>query len=162
MNSLSESYNITQPQAIQIESDLSEYQIILLRTVIISLAIISTIGLIFVEVMYWCFKSLRSFAFELVMWLCLSEILFNISFFFPSYREISSPQSTGKEVTISCTLQALFNTFFDISSMLWTTIIGYTAYKSVRNHETIRNNQMRYRLIFIAIAFLPAITFTLM
>jgi hypothetical protein len=162
MNSLSESFNTTQPQPIQIVSDLTESQILILRTVIISLAIISTIGLMLVEVMYWCFKSLRSFAFELVMWLCISQIFFNISFFFPSYSQINTPQITVEEVTTSCALQALLGTFFDITSMLWTTIIGYTAYKSVEDHEIIRNNQMRFRLIFIAMTFIPAITFTLM
>jgi hypothetical protein len=142
--------------------DLSDDDIFIIRISIETIAGLSLLGLLFVEIMYWFFKSLRSFAFELVMWLCFSNIIYNITFFLPSDSKDTLFNYWEKNISTTCTIQALLVTFSDLSSMIWTTIIGYTAYKSVNDYEQLKKNKGLFRAVFLCLAFIPAIAFTLM
>ncbi len=143
-------------------SELTSEEIFILRTVIRSIAAVSTLGLLFVVITYWLFKSLRSFAFELVIWLCLTNMLYNIAFFLPVNEEDTLVNNYQENVSLICTLQALITTMSDLSSMLWTTIIGYTAFKSVNNHEILQTKKTLFRTLFFSITLILPLIFTLM
>jgi hypothetical protein len=142
--------------------DLSNEDKLIIRTVIQSIAGVSLIGLIIVEIIFCVFKSLRSFAFELVMWLCLSNIVYNITFFIPINGDELLMNFSNKKVSLGCTLQALISTMSDLSSMLWTTIIGFTAYYSLKNYNNFNDRRGLFRAIFFSIAFILPLIFTLM
>jgi hypothetical protein len=123
-------------------SNLNEDEIYAIIVVTRILASISLTGLLCVFFLFWFFKSLRSFALELVVWLCFSSVLFNIQYFFP-IQNLNGHW---------CQAQAIISGAFDISSMIWTTIIGYTAYISINNYDYLNLNKNKYRIVFFILA----------
>lgn len=142
-------------------SELTDDDIFAIRLEIQLIAGLSLLSLIFVQFIFWFFKSLRSFAFELVMWLCISSIFHNLTFFFHSNSEDTIVNYYNNNITVTCSVQALLSIFFSLSSMIWSTLIGYTAYKSVNDYEKLQKNKNIYRFIYILLAFTPAALFTL-
>ena len=124
-----------------------------LRLIAKILSSFSLFGLLFVLFVFCFFRNVRSFVLELVVWLCITNLFFNICNFFPI--ELTNENTW-------CYLQGLISTFSDISSMIWTTIIGFFSYYSVVNFEYIEKNKRKLRIIFIFIAFLIPGIFTLM
>ncbi len=146
-------------------TDLKEFTTDELDTLLVTSRIISGIsifGLLLVHIVFWFFKSIRTFAFELVAWLCFSSMMFNISFFFRVYPSDNLNSYLNGTLSISCGFQSFLNILFDLSSMMWTTIIGYTAYISVAKQEHLDNNKMKYRIGFILITFILPLIFALM
>jgi len=142
--------------------ELSQEDKLIIRTVIQSLAGVSLIALTIIHLIYWMFKSLRSFAFELVMWLCLSNFIYNITFFIPLNKDDKLMNLSNEKVSLGCTLQALISTMSDLSSMFWTTIIGFTAYYSLTNYNNFKERRRLFRAIFFSIAYILPLIFTLM
>jgi hypothetical protein len=137
------------------KTTLSAVELEILRTLSRIFSSFSILGLIFVQLVFWFFPTIRTFAFELVAWLSFSNIFFNISDFLPV------DDTLGKQ-SWSCSLQAGLNIYFDLSSMIWTTIIGYTAFTSVTMQDSLDSNKMKYRLSFIFCAYILPLIFTLM
>jgi hypothetical protein len=126
--------------------NLNENEIFTIKLITQILTGISLFSLLLVLLLFWFFKSIRSFALELIVWLCISNIIFNICYYLPTYYEIT------------CTLQAILEIAFDMSSFLWTTIIGYTAYISLMKLDHLEKYKTIYRVVFVIIAnFLPLI-----
>jgi hypothetical protein len=123
-------------------SKLNDEEVYSIRLITQILSAISIVGLLFVFFLFWFFKSIRSFALELVIWLSFSCILFNISYFFPI-----GPESDGW-----CVAQAIISGTFDLSGMMWTTIIGYTAYISLYKPDHLDNHKNKYRILFFVLA----------
>lgn len=109
----------------------------------------SLAGLVFVQIVFWFFRSIRTFAFELVAWLCLVNIIFNITFLLPIYESDNTQSFLSNTISNTCIIQGFMNLFSDLSSMMWTTIIGYTAFISVANQDHLEKNKKRYRMFFI-------------
>lgn len=139
---------------------LTQFEI--LRLVSRVLCSFSITGLVFVQIVFWFFRSIRTFALELVALLCLSNILFNVSVYFPISTGDNAETYQNGNLSVSCTIQAFINIMFDLSSMIWTTIIGFTAYISVANQEHLERNKMKYRIGFILLAYLLPLAYSLM
>lgn len=99
------------------------------------------------------FRSVRSFVLELALWLCATNLLFNINIYFPIIDNIDDNW---------CIFQGMISTIGDLSTIIWTTIIGFFSYISVVNSKFIENNKNIMRLFFILIANLIPGTFTIM
>lgn len=143
-----------------ISVDFSENELNSLHLTTKIIASFSILGLLLVEFCFWYFRKIRTFAFELVMWLSLSSIFFNISFYFDPSDKIENYNK--KTLSTGCIIQALLNIFFDLSTMIWTTIIGFTAYISVAHQVHLDKNKMKYRIIFICLGYIPPLIFSLM
>lgn len=144
--------SLANPEMIK-PSGLSEDQKNILRLMSKILCSFSIAGLLFVLFMYIFFRSVRSFVLELAVWLCATNLFFNINVYFP----IQETNNNGW-----CLSQGLISTFSDLSSMIWTTIIGFFSYFSVVKSGFIDKNKRNLRLCFILIAyFIPGI-FTLL
>lgn len=131
----------------------SQNQIETLRILARVLSSFSILGLFFVLILFWFFKQIRSFALELVVGLCFSNIVFNLTNYFPMDQDKDSNTPTGW-----CVAQAVTSSIFDFSSMIWTTMIGYTAYISVARQDHIDRNKIRYKISFFLFAYvLPSI-----
>ena len=122
----------------------------------------SILGLIFVQYVFWFFPTIRTFAFELVAWLCFSNIMFNVSNYLPVEESDNMDAFNAGTLSFTCSAQAGLNIYFDLSSMIWTTIIGYTAFTSVTRQESLDANKKYYRLAFIISAYAIPLAFTLM
>ena len=118
-----------------------------LRIVILILTILCYIGYIFVFFMYWFFKELRSFSFELVIWLCVSSCFYSFSgFIWPdtSFHEYSN-------YSTMCVIQSLIITIFESSTLIITCIIGYTTYINILNSRHLEQKKNSLRLIFLSL-----------
>jgi hypothetical protein len=120
-------------------SSLEEDEIYAIKMVTKILSCFSILGLFCVFFLFWFFKGVRSFALELVVWLSVSSMIFNFQYYFPT--------TPGW-----CHAQAIINAAFDTSSMIWTTIIGYTAYLSINNYDYISKHKQKYRILFFSTA----------
>lgn len=128
---------------------LSEDQKNILRLISKILCSFSIAGLLFVLLMFIFFRSVRSFVLELAVWLCATNLFFNINVYFPIEENTHNAW---------CLSQGLISTFSDLSTMIWTTIIGFFSYFSVVKSGFIDKNKRNLRLCFILIAyFIPGI-----
>jgi hypothetical protein len=91
--------------------------------------------------LFWFFKNIRTFALELVLWLSITNSLFIIQYFFP----------IGKEPDMWCKAQVILSGTFNLSSLVWTTIIGYTALISIHNYDHVIQHKTKYRVIYFMI-----------
>ncbi len=125
----------------------------ILRLIARILCSFSIAGILFVILLFIFVRSVRSFVLELAVWLCFTNLFFNINVYFPVNFE--KPNSW-------CYSQALISTFSDLSSMIWTTLFGIFSYFSVVKSGFIDKNKKNLRLLFIMIAYLIPGIFTLM
>ena len=91
-----------------------QYNTLLLITLIESS--ISLVGSLLIISSYLRFKRLRKFSLQLVFWLSVSDVGNSISYF------IGNP---GEDSNL-CTVQAMLMSMFELSSVLWTTVIAFT------------------------------------
>jgi hypothetical protein len=117
-----------------------------LKIINITLSSISIIGSGFVFFIYWFFKEIRSFPLELVVWLCFSNAMCNLSVYV-------NMETKPIEVSPSCVLQGFIQMTFDNSAMIWASIIGFTAYKTVIDYEYIQRNIKRIRIKYLFLGF---------
>jgi hypothetical protein len=109
----------------------------------------SIIGILFVIFIFTCCRSVRSFVLELAVWLCATNLFFNICLFIPNNFEDNS---------CWCVLLGIISTWSYLSTNIWTSLIGFFSYFSVIKSSIIDRNKKYIRLIFIAIAyFIPGI-----
>ena len=129
---------------------LNENEIFIVKLITQILAGISLVSLLLVLLVFWFFKSIRSFALELIVWLSISNIIFNIGYYLPI------------QFDTFCYIQSITDIAFDISSFVWTTIIGFTAYISLMKIDHLEKYKDNYRLIFITVANLLPLIYSLM
>jgi len=94
-----------------------------------TLGSLSIAGCLFVVVMFFCYKNLRSFPFESVVYLNLSSMMTSLSYL------IYFVDDPGNVDIDYCRVQAFIMLAFENSQYLWTTMIGYSVYQSVINYE---------------------------
>lgn len=141
MNS-SDLYSLTTDTSFQ------TYTLILINEITSGLSIL---GCVLVIIIYWYFKELRSMNLELAMWLCLSGIFYFITAFFPF-------NPSKDENKIWCAIQAYMIILFQNSCWIWSSIIGYCSFITVIRQVHLEQNRIKYRLLFIFLAFIiPAL-----
>jgi hypothetical protein len=113
----------------------------------------SILGLLFVLSIFIFCRNVRSFVLELAVWLCATNLFFNICNYFPN---------NFKDNNNICVIQGLISSFSDLSTMIWTTLIGFFSFYSVVKSGFIEKNKKTMRLIFIAIAYFIPGFFTLL
>jgi hypothetical protein len=158
-------YNITNLSTILKFENLNSFnkdEIDLLRIVSQIFSGLSIAGLLFVQIVFWFLISKSNFAFELIAWLCSVNIIFNVTNFLPVYQEDTIQKYNDHQLSNTCTIQAILNIYSDLSSLIWTTLIGYTAYLSVTKKINLESNKIWYRVTFLSIAFLIPLAFSLM
>lgn len=99
---------------------------------------ISAFGSIFIITAFLYFKSIRSFAFKLVFFMSISDLVRSISLMLP-------PEG------LSCKFQGFLLQFSTASSILWSFNIAYSLYTTVINQE---NNPSRHQTKFLLLAYL--------
>jgi hypothetical protein len=130
--------------------DFGEYDYFYLKLIDLVISAFCYIGYFFVFFIYWFFKELRSFSFELVIWLSISSCFYSLrGFLWPQ-----TIYNDSGEYGIRCIIQSMVITFFENSTLLISCIIGYAAFVNTRNPKLFENNIRCYRIIFLSIALL--------
>ena len=107
-------------------------------------------GYFFVFFIYWFFKEIRSFSFDLVIWLCLSSCFYNVGWLLWSETEYKE----HGDYSATCIAQSVILTVFENSTLIITCLIGYTAYINMLNSKHIERHKGRYLTIFLSITFI--------
>ena len=111
---------------------LSTAELSFIQQVSDAVSTLSLLGSLFIVFCYVRFSSLREKAsFRLVFCLSVSDLCNHIfDFVGPNAAEISAMKS-GQPTSSSCYAQALGNAEFELSSVLWTTVIAAVLYAQV-------------------------------
>jgi hypothetical protein len=96
---------------------------------------VSLIGSLFIVVIYLCYKDLHNITFRLIFYMSLSDILNGVTFFLPS------------EGT-TCYVQAVGNTIFPLSSVLWTSVIAFCLHRIVIKEDYELMRFEKYYLLY--------------
>jgi hypothetical protein len=97
-----------------------------------------------VIIIYWYFKNIKYFIFDLVLWLCISNILYCFTAYLP-YQDANKTW---------CGIQAFSILTFQFSSWIISCIIGYSSFISVIKKDHFENNRTLYKSIFIMLTIL--------
>ena len=129
---------------------LSPQEIVIIQMIDTILSCISIFASFFVFLIYGFIKEIRTFALELVIWLCIANSMSNISFFINWNYE-------GDDNSL-CKAQGFIQLTFDNSAMIWGSIIGYTAYRTVINYDEVQSIKNKLRIYYLIIGYvLPLI-----
>lgn len=113
------------------------------RGIIAVSAVISSLsvcGSLFILASYWRFKHLRKLTFTLVASLSISDILNQLfDLVTPSVGSLDAMRAGGP-VSAQCYVQSLFDNFFELSSVLWTTAIAATLHMTVMWRWQLRDD----------------------
>jgi hypothetical protein len=114
-------------------SSLSSSQISATQGVATFVSVLSFLGSLFIITCYLYFKNLRKFAFKLVAILSLTDLLNQGVDMFISVPpgELEQINNGSIDVSSRCYAQAILNSYFELSSVLWTTAIAATVYMFV-------------------------------
>lgn len=138
---------------------MSDYsnQVEILYYVVALCAGVSMLGCIFVWIVYWCFLELRAFPFKLVLYLSISDFFHSLG---NQYSAFLLPRH--KHQTF-CYAQAVLDTYFTLSSVLWTSVIAFSLYRVViKRSVQIHHLEGRFHtfcwLIPLFVTLLPLLT----
>ena len=127
------------------DSDFNPNQIYVICLITKIMSGISIASCLFVFFIYLIFKEIRNFNHEIIVWLTLSNLFYSLT----SYL----PYNTNSE-DMWCAIQSFTLTWFQNASLVWSCIIGYTAFINVINRTHLEKKRVRYRFIFIIISFI--------
>jgi hypothetical protein len=119
-----------------------------INTIQIIVKVFSSISLlanIVVFIIFGYFKEIRTFYHEVICWFSLSSAIYSITSFLPFDCE-----DTG----FWCAVQSITLTWFQHSGYVWSAIIGYTGFISVIKRDHLEKHRVRYRVIFLIMAFI--------
>ncbi len=115
----------------------------------------SILGSFLVFSTYWFFKDNRSFNLELVQYYAFSNLIYSLTAFLPYNPNTSEPN-------FYCALQSFMITMFQNASLIWSSIIGYSAFISIINKNHFESHKKRYRFCFILVSYSVAAAFASM
>lgn len=119
---------------------------------------LSLLGNFFVIFVYFFYKQLRCFAFELVIYLTIACMFNNLSYLI-HYRP--SINFTETQMTL-CYVQAFMMVWFETSQIIWTTLIAISLYVNVvKFDETDSNSNCMKRVIFLLVGFAFPLSFSI-
>ena len=119
----------------------------------LSFACVSLLGSLSIIIMYASFPQLRQFAFKMVLFLAIADVLAETS------EILSFTRLYGQVPAGLCYFQAMLQTYAGICSMLWVALISWTMYASVVLGQ---QDTSEYLNRYLLIAFGVPVIFTMM
>mmetsp|Transcript_16753 Transcript_16753/g.40094 ORF Transcript_16753/g.40094 Transcript_16753/m.40094 type:complete len:309 (-) Transcript_16753:159-1085(-) len=128
---------------------LSEDEIRTVLTVELVVNSLSIIGSSFIIACWIFFPSLRKFAFTLVLYLSISDVM-------GGFAALLSPGDDTCGAT--CLFQAYLVSIFGLSSVLWTACIGHCLYRAICHHDVeVQRFEYRYHVFSWGVPLLLAL-----
>jgi hypothetical protein len=119
-------------------SDSQISALVITNQVVSGLSILSCLIVISI---HWYFKEIRNFILNLVMWLCISNILYCTTAYFP-YDNIRENNKTW------CGAQAFMILTFQYASWVLSCLIGYSCFISVIKQDHLEKNKCLHVILF--------------
>jgi hypothetical protein len=91
---------------------------------------LSIIGCFFVILVFVCYKEIRSFPFESVVYLTISSMITAISYLLYYIKPNHKSENES-----ACQFQAFIMVWFENSQYLWASLIGYSVYQKIINFD---------------------------
>lgn len=85
-------------------------------------AAFSLVGCLFIMVCYWRYADLRNFAFTLVFWMSVTDLIFSIG------NIMGDVNGTSYPATDLCKFQGVLRSFGNLSSLIWAVSIAFTLH----------------------------------
>eukprot|EP00808_Paulinella_micropora_P012216 g65911.t1 len=118
-------------------NDFTVEQTAILEDISVTLSVFSFIGCLFIIFFYWKLREVRSFVFELVFWVAVSDAGFSIGKFL---GDAGGNENTHLGASNAlCVAQAFIISYFGLASMLWSAAIAFTL------HMAFLNGDARFR-----------------
>eukprot|EP00457_Paulinella_chromatophora_P007114 gb/GEZN01007134.1/.p1 GENE.gb/GEZN01007134.1/~~gb/GEZN01007134.1/.p1 ORF type:complete len:388 (+),score=69.85 gb/GEZN01007134.1/:128-1291(+) len=112
-------------------------QTAVLEKINVVLSVFSFLGSVFILFCFWKLKDVRSFVFQLVFWVALSDTFYSVGNFL---GDAGGNQDTHVGASNAlCTVQAVLISFFGLASMLWSASIAFTL------HMAFLRGDIRFR-----------------
>jgi hypothetical protein len=121
-----------------------------ISALVITNQIVSTFSLVaslLVIIIYWFFKEIRKFIYELAVWLCVSNVFYVITAYFPY-------NNNKEENVFWCGIQAFMIILFQTAGWIWACIIGYCSFIGVIKKDHLEKHQNKYRILFACLTFI--------
>jgi hypothetical protein len=99
--------------------------------------IVGLLASLFIVTVYLCYKDLQTITFRLIFYMSVADFLNGVTYLLPS------------EGT-SCYVQAVGNTLFPLSSVLWASVIAYCLHRVVVKQDT---QLLRYEKHYLVYAY---------
>lgn len=117
---------------------------------------LSVVGSGFIIYCYLRFTKLRKFAFKLVFILSINDFLNQVGDFIqPSSAEVVGAATS--EPSTACYAQAWMDSYFELSSVLWTCSIAATLYMSVAQRKTIVQIEATFKWMCLICCGVPLV-----
>lgn len=126
-----------------------DISILVLTNQIISAISIASCGIILI--IHWFFKEIRNFIFNIVMFLCISNILYCSTAYFPY-------SSDREENKAWCAIQAFMILTFQYLSWILSCVIGYSCFISVIKRDHLEKHKTVYMVSFLAFALVVSLS----
>jgi hypothetical protein len=113
-----------------------------------SFASLSITGCVFIILIFIIYKRLRSFPFELIVYLVFATMMNTLSYimnYIPQYSIIMNMHL--------CRSQAFIMIWFEISQFIWSVLIGFYVYRNVVHINGEENTSMGERICYLLIGF---------
>lgn len=130
----------------------SNDQLYAIHIVQIVFSSVNILFILFCIILFGMYRKIRTFAIELVIYICVSELICNIINVIP----------TNGSSSVSCQIQSFSEIMFPMVSMIIASFINYTAFKSIFNEKDDYIKLKRfYRIIVISTSLFIAIVYSL-
>jgi len=111
------------------------------------LSVISILSTLFVFYLYFGHRQLQIFPFRLVVYLQLSDFILSVSQFFILFEEYNLEDSNGL-----CQMQAFLMQYADLATIMWSTIITFLMFDSLKNRTKMIEKKENL-LVFFGFCF---------
>ena len=115
---------------------------------------ITILLVLFSTTLFICHRSIRTFPVELLLYLCITEMLANLFDIIPS-------GSSDSDLNLICYLQAFSEMCFPLASMIITTFIGVVAYVSTKYEEIYLRYKNQIRIVILCLSLIISSIFGL-
>ncbi len=115
------------------------------ETLVLTNQIVSGISIsssLIIICIYWFFKEIRNFLLGIVVWLCISNILYCSTAFFP-YDNNRLDNRTW------CAIQAFMIITFQYASFIISCMIGYSSFISVIKQDYFERHKTVHTIVFL-------------
>lgn len=113
----------------------------------------SIICLFILIILFWFFRETRGFGNEMVIWLAILEIFYELSLLLPYYYD--NPHSG------LCATQAFLVNLFLHSRYFWMSVIGYCSISNILKQNYLEKHHLFFRAFFFCISIPIPLTLSL-
>jgi len=119
---------------------------------LVAVSFLSLLGSLFIIFTYICFKKIRNYAYKLVTYLSIADVLLSIG----NIMSVTTMKNTQEDST--CHAQAFLINYGGLASILWTSIIAWSIYSAtVLSAKNLRQKNWKFFIFGFGFSLLLSI-----